>query len=119
MDHDRASLIYKTLRECYNILDGFDYGDTWESIKFYGDYEKPPKEESEAKLKELVDAQPPKELRQERDRRLQAVDWVATRAFTTDTPVSEEWKAYMQALRDLPATTEDPKNPEWPTQPSP
>ena len=119
MDHDRASLIYKTLRECYNILGGFDYGDTYESIKFPPGYEKPPKEEFEAKLQELIDAQPLKELRQERDRRLQAVDWVVIRATSTSTPVPEAWVTYMQALRDLPATTEDPKNPVWPAQPSP
>ena len=110
------------IREVIKNLDSppvsFDYGDTWESIKFYGDCEKPPKEEFEAKLKELVDAQPLKELRQERDRRLQAADWVAVKAFTTSTPVPQEWLDYMQALRDLPATTEDPKNPVWPTAPT-
>ena len=109
------------IREVIKNLDSppvsFDYGDTWESIKFYGDYEKPPKEEFEAKLKELVDAQPLKELRQERDRRLQAVDWVVIRATSTSTPVPEAWVTYMQALRDLPATTGDPKNPVWPAVP--
>ena len=90
---------------------------TWASIKFPPGYEKPPKEAFEARLKELVDAQPLKELRQERDRRLQVVDWVAVKAFTTSTPVPEAWVTYMQALRDLPATTEDPKNPVWPTVP--
>ena len=95
------------------------WGRTWESIKFPPGYEKRPKEAFEAKLKELVDAQPLKDLRAERDRRLQAVDWMATRAFTTSTPVPETWATYMQALRDLPATTEDPSNPEWPVQPSP
>ena len=59
-----------------------------------------------------------KELRQERDRRLQAVDWVTSRATSTETPVPQEWKTYMQALRDLPATTEDPKDPEWPAVPA-
>jgi len=110
------------IREVIKNLDSppvsFDYGDTWESIKFYGDCEKPPKEEFEAKLKELVDAQPLKELRQERDRRLQAADWVAVKAFTTSTPVPQEWLDYMQALRDLPATTGDPKNPVWPPAPT-
>jgi hypothetical protein len=71
----------------------------------------------DSKLKELVDAQPLKELRQERDRRLQAVDWVTSRATSTETPVPQEWKTYMQALRDLPATTEDPANPVWPPVP--
>ena len=79
--------------------------------------EKPPKEEFEAKLQELVDAQPWKELRAERNRRLAECDWVAIRAFTTGTLVSEEWKAYMQALRDLPSTTEDAANPVWPVRP--
>ena len=90
---------------------------TWESIKFPPGYEKPPKEAFEAKLQELINAQPLKELRQERDRRLQAADWVAVKAFTTSTPVPEAWATYMQALRDLPATTEDPKNPVWPPVP--
>jgi len=93
------------------------WGRTWESIQFPPGHEKPPKEEFEVKLQELLDAQPLKELRQERDRRLQAVDWVAIRAFTTSTPVPEAWVTYMQALRDLPATTGDPKNPVWPAVP--
>tara|TARA_Y100000004_G_scaffold585_1_gene793 strand:+ start:1274 stop:1624 length:351 start_codon:yes stop_codon:yes gene_type:complete len=79
--------------------------------------EKPPKEVFEASLQKLIDAQPWKELRQERNQRLAEVDWVAIRAFTTNTPVPEEWKTYMQALRDLPANTEDPENPVWPTPP--
>ena len=117
----RSQLIVQVIDELMSpgVVPPYTVGRTWASIEFPPGYEKPPKEAFDARLKELVDAQPLKELRQERDRRLQAVDWVATRAFTTDTPVSEEWKAYMQALRDLPATTEDPKNPEWPTQPSP
>jgi hypothetical protein len=94
-----------------NSYDGIIWGDMPES-------ERPTREVVEARLKELVDAQPLKELRQERDRRLQAVDWVAVKAFTTSTPVPQEWLDYMQALRDLPATTEDPKDPVWPTAPT-
>jgi len=113
----KRDLIQQVIKNLDSPPVSFDYGDTWESIKFYGDYEKPPKEAFEAKLQALVDAQPLKELRQERDRRLQAADWVAVKAFTTSTPVPEAWATYMQALRDLPATTEDPKNPVWPTVP--
>ena len=58
------------------------------------------------------------ELRQERNKRLAECDWVVIRATSTDTPVPEEWKTYMQALRDLPANTEDPENPVWPTIPT-
>jgi len=78
---------------------------------------RPTREEVEAKLQELINAQPLKELREERNKRLAKCDWVAIRAFTTGTPVPDEWKAYMQALRDLPANTEDPVNPVWPVHP--
>ena len=93
-----------------NSYDGIIWGDMPES-------ERPTKEVVEAKLQELIDAQPLKDLRAERDRRLAAVDWVTSRATSTETPVPQEWKTYMQALRDLPATTEDPTNPVWPTVP--
>lgn len=115
--NDVASFIYKLINESPDRPPGFTYGNTWESIKFPEGYEKPPKEEFEAKLRELIDAQPWKELRAERNRRLVECDWVAIRAFTTGTLIPEEWKAYMQALRDLPANTEDPMNPVWPTPP--
>jgi hypothetical protein len=65
----------------------------------------------------LIDAQPLKELREERNTRLAEVDWVVIRAFSMNTPVTDEWKTYMQALRDLPSTTEDPANPVWPVRP--
>lgn len=95
------------------------YGLNYDEINFFGsDIQKPPKEEFEAKLQELIDAQPWKELRQERDKRLAECDWVTLKAYSTETPVPEEWKAYMQALRDLPSTTEDPANPVWPSIPT-
>jgi len=95
------------------------YGLNYDEINFFGsDIEKPPKEEFEAKLQELIDAQPWNDLREERNRRLSQCDWVGIRAFTTNTPVPEEWKTYMQALRDLPANTEDPSSPTWPQEPT-
>ena len=90
----------------------------WDEIILLDDYEKPSREAFEAKLQELIDAQPWKELREKRNKRLSQCDWVATRAFTTNTPVPEEWKTYMQALRDLPANTEDPSSPVWPQEPT-
>ena len=56
-------------------------------------------------------------LRHRRNKRLTECDWVTLKAYSTDTPVPEEWKVYMQALRDLPANTEDPENPTWPVPP--
>ena len=80
--------------------------------------EKPPKEAFEAKLKELIDAQPLKNLREERNTRLAEVDWV----FSGDYKLSPEehalWVTYRKTLRELPSTTEDPANPTWPEKPS-
>ena len=115
----RVALIPSIIRSFDNTPEGFSHGSTWESIIFPDGYEKPPKEEFEAKLQELIDAQPLKELRQERNKRLAECDWVTLKAYSTNTPVPEEWKVYMQALRDLPSVTEDPANPVWPVQPSP
>lgn len=36
----------------------------------------------------------------------------------SDRTLSDEMKAYRQALRDLPANTSDPTKPTWPTKPS-
>ena len=59
-----------------------------------------------------------KELRSLRNQKLAEYDWTQT----LDAPLTEEqktaWATYRQVLRDLPANTEDPKNPVWPTKPS-
>ena len=116
-----SKLAYQALEE---LVENFppprlSYGPEYDLIEFPEGYEKPPKEAFEAKLQELINAQPLKELRTERNKRLTECDWVVIRATSTDTPVPEEWKTYMQALRDLPTVTEDPANPGWPVQPSP
>ena len=90
---------------------------TYEDIQFPDGYTKPSKEVFEAKLREIVRERNWKNLREERNRRLAEVDWVVIRAFSMNTPVTDEWKTYMQALRDLPSTTEDPANPVWPVRP--
>ena len=93
------------------------HSETWESIRLPEGYEKPSKEEFEAKLKELIDAQPLKELRQERNRRLAEVDWVFSTDYQIEDTLYKEWLAYRKALRDLPSVTEDPANPVWPEKP--
>ena len=53
-------------------------------------------------------------LRRERNRLLAETDYLAL----VDATLTDEMRAYRQALRDLPANTEDPANPTWPTKPS-
>ena len=113
-------LVYQTIKILSpEVPGGIGWLDTWESIKFPEGYEKPPKEEFEAKLQELIDAQPWKELRTERNKRIAQTDYL----FTSDYPhateeVKQAWLDYRQALRDLPANTEDPSDPVWPQEPT-
>ena len=90
---------------------------TYDSINLPDGYTKPSKEAYDEAFSRYLNIELFKNLRQERDRRLQAVDWVVIRATSTETPVPEAWATYMQALRDLPTTTEDPANPVWPPVP--
>ena len=53
-------------------------------------------------------------LRRGRNRLLAETDYLAL----VDATLTDEMRAYRQALRDLPANTEDPANPTWPTKPS-
>ena len=89
---------------------------------------KPTEDEVNTKVTELVNAYPMKLLREERTRILSKSDWMAN----SDVTMSDEWKTYRQALRDLPKTHPvnygDPKldsngnldmgSVTWPTSPS-
>ena len=57
------------------------------------------------------------QIRNQRNRLLLETDWVVTKASDTGVAVSNEWKTYRQALRDVPTQT-DPDNITWPTKPS-
>ena len=53
------------------------------------------------------------DVRVERNRKLSATDWRAS----SDLTMSDDWKTYRQALRDITTQT-DPYNITWPTKPS-
>lgn len=114
-----TKLSYQALQE---LVENFpppsmSYGPDYDLIELPEGYEKPSKEAFEAKLQELIDAQPLKKLRQERNKHLVECDWVTLRAYSTQKVVPKAWRDYMQALRDLPTNTEDPENPVWPIPP--
>jgi len=52
-------------------------------------------------------------LRRQRNQLLAETDYLAL----ADATLTDEMRAYRQALRDLPANTADPANPVWPTKP--
>ena len=76
------------------------------------------KTELEAEIKKIEAGEPMRLLRIERDRRIAKTDWRAS----SDLTLTDAWKTYRQALRDLPAnqTPVDNKlsNITWPTEPS-
>lgn len=53
-------------------------------------------------------------LRARRNLLLEETDYFAL----ADATLTDEMRAYRQALRDLPATTTDAANPDWPVKPS-
>ena len=67
--------------------------------------------------KEWNDAAPTRAmaaLREKRNKLLSETDWWAM----PDSPeMTDAQKSYREALRQLPATEEDPANPTWPTKP--
>ena len=120
----RLTIVPEAMRSLMNtqplrIGTGDTTAEIWESFVLPPGYEKPPKEEFEAKLQELIDAQPLKELRQERNKLLTQTDRYATLDFPhSNLAVQQTWFDYRQALRDLPTATADPANPVWPTAPT-
>ena len=84
---------------------------------------KPTETEINSKIAELDNAEPMRLLRVERDRRIAKTDWRAS----SDLTISDAWKTYRQALRDLPSTASpkldsnyelDLTSVTWPTEPS-
>ena len=80
----------------------------------------PTEEEIQAKIAELEADEPMRLLRLERTKLLQQSDWMAN----SDVVMTDEWRAYRQALRDLPETQTPALddngnliNVEWPTPP--
>ena len=84
---------------------------------------KPTETEVTNKITALDSAEPMKLLREERDKRIALTDWRAS----SDLTITDAWKTYRQALRDLPASASpkldsnyelDLTSVTWPTEPS-
>jgi len=97
-------LVYQTIKILNpEVPGGIGWLDTYESIVFPEGYEKPPKEEFEAKLQELIDGQPLKELRTKRNQLLSATDIYAITDYPhSNLAVQQTRLDQRQALRDLP-----------------
>ena len=88
---------------------------------------KPTESELNTKVAELDAAEPMRLLREERDVLLSETDWMVARSIETGVAISDAWKTYRQALRDLPASSSpnldsyynlNLTSVTWPTKPS-
>ena len=80
-------------------IESTEHGITWATVA--------------AKRDELIAAQPMKELRAERNRRIAETDWWAS----SDLTMTAEQTAYRQALRDITNTYTSLDDVVWPTKP--
>ena len=77
-----------------------DWGVTWEDVK--------------AKADELEAGEPMRLLREERNMRIATSDWMAN----SDVTMSDEWRTYRQALRDITESATSLDDVTWPTDPT-
>ena len=120
MKHDIPSALQSLKPGAEWVLRGTDYsGLEW----LDSSQTKPTKTEINSKISELDNAEAMRLLREERDKRIAKTDWRAS----SDLTLTDAWKTYRQALRDLPASATpklgsdyelDLTSVTWPTEPS-
>jgi hypothetical protein len=119
MKYDIPSALQKLKPGAEWILRGADYS----GLEWVDKIQTAPTEtEINNKIAELDAAEPMRLLRIERDTRITKTDWRAS----SDLTLSDAWKTYRQALRDLPASASpkldsnyelDFSSFTWPTEP--
>ena len=121
-------MIYKDTDALHSLKPNADW--IWTGLEYSGlewvdkEQTKPTESEINAEITRLNNAEPMRLLRIERDARLAKTDWMTL----SDSPtMSDAWKTYRQALRDLPASASpsldsnydlDLTSVTWPTEPS-
>ena len=97
--------------------------ENYSDLEWMDSGQQPTEQEVKAKIIELDAAEPMRLLREERDKRIAKTDWRAS----SDLEISNAWKIYRQALRDLPVSASpkldsnynlDFSSFTWPTEPS-
>ena len=78
----------------------------------------PTQEQIDAKIAELSTSEPLNRLRLRRNEILAESDWRVIRATETGIAMSNEWKTYRQALRDITQHYQNLDDVVWPTEPS-
>ena len=103
-------------------------GDNYSDIEWLDKSQRiPTEEELNSKISELQTEEPLRLLRKERNKRLAECDWIVTKYAEYGYNIPKEWRAYRQALRDLPSISYRPEldkygnlkmdSVAWPTPP--
>lgn len=117
---ENLNVIFSYTRESIKLMDDIEIPQEYylDAITFQRDkngsiiFNRDTEKENELKIEEL------KQLRTNRNVLLDQTDKYMTVDYPhATTEVKQAWLDYRQALRDLPANTEDPANPVWPTRP--
>ena len=96
-------MIYDKIHALTSLKPNKDFaweGEDYSGLTYYGGDTVPTESEIDAEVTRLNEAEPMRLLREERDNRLAACDWRAS----SDLTITDAWKTYRQALRDLPAS---------------
>lgn len=96
--------------------EGYEYvarGNTYADIEWHDSRTQPTEAELNAKITELQNEKPLKDLRRERNARLTATDWWGV----SDRTMTQAETDYRQALRDITDTYSDLDTVVWPTKP--
>ena len=99
----------------------------YDTLEWYDETSKPSKNDLDAKLIELENAEPARQVREIRNRLLAESDWTQNRDVVLLNDIT--WKRYRQDLRDLPASASftpkldsngnlDMSSVTWPLKPS-
>ena len=119
-------MIYDKIKALSTLKPGAEWswtGTEYSGLNWLDSSTKPTESEIDAEVTSLNNAEPMRLLRVERDRLLALTDWRAS----SDLTISDAWKTYRQALRDLPASASpsldsnydlDLTSVTWPTEPS-
>ena len=120
MKYDIPTALQKLKPGAQWVLRGGDYS----GLEWVDKIQTAPTEtEVTNKIAELEAAEPMRLLREERNKRIAKTDWRAS----SDLEISNAWKIYRQALRDLPASASpkldsnyelDLTSVSWPIEPS-
>ena len=119
MKHDIISALLSLKPGAKWTLSGTEYS----GLEWMDSGQQPTEQEVKAKIIELDAAEPMRLLRIERDTRIAKTDWRSL----ADLTLTDAWKTYRQALRDLPASASpsldsnynlDLTSVTWPTEPS-